>query len=81
MLDLSTMSFVAEWHPRKINLRNPGADKSYIFAAFWGEGDWFSFFFKAEQCWEYFARLFGKQFLFGFMKNNEIQIASLKDIQ
>lgn len=48
----------------------------YLKTAFGGEGDYF-IFFKAEQCWKYFSGLFGKQFLFGFMKDSEI----LKDIQ
>lgn len=62
MLDLSTMNFVAELHPQKIGLRNPGADKSKVFenCIWWGREIIF-FFFTAEQCWKYFL---------GYLVNN-----------
>lgn len=48
MLDLSTMNFVAELHPQKIRLRNPGADKSEVFENFciWQGGRLIFFFFS-----------------------------------
>lgn len=55
--------------------------KNLKTSAFGGREIDFYFFFKAEQCWKYFAGLLGKQFLVCFMKDNGIKNHSLKDIQ
>lgn len=49
----------------------------YSKTAFGGGGRLFYFFFYSRAVLEIFSGLFGKQFLFGFMKDSEI----LKDIQ
>lgn len=62
MLDLSTMNFVAELHPQKIGLRNPGADKSKVFknCVWWGR-EIILFFLKQSSA--------GNTFL-GYLVNN-----------